>query len=61
MVFGSGQGFFDPYDKILAQIAAGTPPTIAFAAPIHTHRTGLHLGMVERVVVGQSVELALGT
>lgn len=30
MVFGSGQGFFDgmPYDKILAQIAGGTPPDV---------------------------------
>jgi ABC-type glycerol-3-phosphate transport system substrate-binding protein len=30
MVFGDGPGFFDgmPYDKILAQIAAGTPPDV---------------------------------
>jgi ABC-type glycerol-3-phosphate transport system substrate-binding protein len=30
LVFGSGQGFFDgmPYDKILTQIAAGTPPDV---------------------------------
>jgi ABC-type glycerol-3-phosphate transport system substrate-binding protein len=30
LVFGSGQGFFDgmPYDKILSQIAAGTPPDV---------------------------------
>ena len=30
LVFGSGEGFFDgmPYDKILAQIAGGTPPDV---------------------------------
>ncbi|HEU5315824.1 MAG TPA: extracellular solute-binding protein [Chloroflexota bacterium] len=30
LVFGSGEGFFDgmPFDKILAQIAAGTPPDV---------------------------------
>ena len=30
LVFGSGDGFFDgmPYDKILAQIAGGTPPDV---------------------------------
>ncbi|MBI3973290.1 MAG: extracellular solute-binding protein [Chloroflexi bacterium] len=30
LVFGSGEGFFDgmPYDKILTQIAAGTPPDV---------------------------------
>jgi ABC-type glycerol-3-phosphate transport system substrate-binding protein len=30
LVFGNGDGFFDgmPYDKILAQIAAGTPPDV---------------------------------
>ena len=30
LVFGSGDGFFDgmPFDKILAQIAAGTPPDV---------------------------------
>jgi ABC-type glycerol-3-phosphate transport system substrate-binding protein len=30
LVFGEGQGFFDgmPYDKILTQIAAGTPPDV---------------------------------
>ena len=30
LVFGEGQGFFDgmPYDKILTQIASGTPPDV---------------------------------
>jgi len=30
LVFGSGEGYFDgmPYDKILAQIASGTPPDV---------------------------------
>ncbi|HEX2517745.1 MAG TPA: extracellular solute-binding protein, partial [Chloroflexota bacterium] len=30
LVFGNGEGFFDgmPYDKILAQISAGTPPDV---------------------------------
>ncbi|MGH2370753.1 MAG: ABC transporter substrate-binding protein, partial [Chloroflexota bacterium] len=30
LVFGSGEGFFDgmPYDKILTQVAAGTPPDV---------------------------------
>jgi ABC-type glycerol-3-phosphate transport system substrate-binding protein len=31
LVFGNGDGFFDgmPYDKILAQISAGTPPDVS--------------------------------